>query len=166
MAYFSTANICALALLKKTSPDDEPFVDAFVGLSGVYDIEKHYQWESLRGLHIISPMSAAAIGSKLSEIGSMTERRRFFSLSSPTLIVSNDRRNYFVPLWILLHCVDDTTVPFTSSLEFAKSLLSNEQTVKTYFPPVCYIVLTRTEFNSSSFTVIVLYYTEKISTTF
>ena len=33
----------------------------FVGLAGVYDVEKHYLFEATRGLHEVSPMGAAAV---------------------------------------------------------------------------------------------------------
>ena len=40
---------------------EEKLVDSFLGLCGVYDIEKHYAYESCRGAHEFSPMSVAAI---------------------------------------------------------------------------------------------------------
>jgi len=54
------ANICALSILQSCKSQCR-FVDSFIGLSGVYDISKHYEWEASRGLHIISPMGGAAI---------------------------------------------------------------------------------------------------------
>ena len=57
----SGANIGALAILNSIENRDKvKLVDTFIGLSGVYDIENHYKWESGRGVHEMSPMKPAA----------------------------------------------------------------------------------------------------------
>lgn len=75
------------------------------------------------GVHLISPMGGAASVS--------------FDDCSPTLLTamktsSLDR----FPVTILIHHVDDYTVPFTSSLEFATELKQKNAKVFTLFPTV------------------------------
>eukprot|EP01034_Spumella_vulgaris_P022826 gene22826-28999_t len=132
----SGANICALALLdalcveQRAQQSDRlpslqvsgvtaPFsnVEAFIGLAGVYDIEKHFLFESARGVHEISPMAAAAGGPS------------GFALCSPTLLSRQIVLEKDVKLGlvssvdcVLIHGTEDTTVPHTSSEEFAVEL--------------------------------------------
>jgi acetyl esterase/lipase len=120
----SGANISALALLKHAlSGACTPLVDSFISLAGVFDIAKHYQWEASRGVHIISPMGAAAISPSR------------FDESSPTILTTGLRataqsNNVLFPPTLILHGVDDLTVPVTSSAEFAVAL--EQQGVKVF----------------------------------
>jgi acetyl esterase/lipase len=109
----SGANICALALLKL---DDQclPIVQGFIPMSGVYDIASHFLWEASRGVHVISPMAAAAL-----ESGRFRE-------SSPTQLLSGRRKGNSLalefPKSLIIHCNEDTTVPFTSSMNYLSAL--------------------------------------------
>ena len=58
-----------------------------VGLSGVYDIEKHFLFEATRGVHEISPMGAAAI------------TRDRFGAVSPTCLISQLCREKIQRFW-------------------------------------------------------------------
>ena len=120
----SGANICALALLKCVQ-NEEKLVDSFIALNGVYDIEKHYHFEKARGAHEFSPMSVAAISPD-----------RWWE-SSPSLLfqeVSEESVTRFWPDTFILHGLSDTTVPFSSSYEFAEKLLHKGAAVLTCFP--------------------------------
>lgn len=102
-------------------------VDAFIGLSGVYDIHKHYLYESSRGVHEISPMKPAAGGIDC------------FHLYSPTQLVLNSLYHidsHTLPAMCLIHGNSDETVPSSSTAEFAASLASrNIRNVYTYLLP-------------------------------
>ena len=120
----SGANICALAILKCIH-NEERLVDSFIALNGVYDIEKHYHFEKARGAHEFSPMSVAAI----------TPDRWWES--SPSLLLPEVSVESVVTFWpdtFLLHGLSDTTVPFSSSHEFAEKLRHKGAAVKTSFP--------------------------------
>jgi acetyl esterase/lipase len=120
----SGANICALALLTCVEKK-ERLVDSFIALCGVYNIEKHYHFEKARGAHEFSPMSVAAIGPD-----------RWWE-SSPTLLIPKVPRNLIQSFWpdtFLLHGMCDTTVPYSSSQEFAEQLLHQGVPVNTCYP--------------------------------
>jgi acetyl esterase/lipase len=156
----SGANICALSLLdnlntaqtpsNNTSPQPTPFrVHTFIGLAGVYDIGKHYLFESNRGVQVISPMCTAACG------------RKCFGMCSPTVVARGMKRlldakkasagentsltsssaagcstevvesgsvssgyamQYTMPHTVLIHGEGDMVVPFSSSAEFGTAL--------------------------------------------
>ena len=89
----SGANICALSLLdtittdnftdtKQLSSQNSLNIKTFIGFCGPYDIGKHYLFETNRGVHIISPMCAAAGG------------RKCFNMCSPTSVAKNLSRKY------------------------------------------------------------------------
>lgn len=120
----SGANICALALLQSVEKE-EKLVDSFLGLSGVYDIEKHYAYENSRGAHEFSPMSVAAISPS-----------RWWEFS-PTLLMPRMTKEKISAHWpqtLLVHGVVDTTVPYSSSQEFAEQLLHQGAPVITSYP--------------------------------
>jgi len=124
----SGANICALSLLDTgvTTPTSSstsksslrPLVDVFVGLSGPYDIVKHYLFEERRGVHVVSPMTAAAGG------------KEGLPHCSPTLLAElllteqseATKTAVSMPHMVLLHGQKDNTVPFRSSTDFADAL--------------------------------------------
>jgi acetyl esterase/lipase len=121
----SGANICALALFSCVELKVKP-IDAFIGLSGVYDVEKHYLFEQSRGVHEISPMGAAALG-----------RKRHWEFSPTKLLKRQPKCETFPELWpktLLLHGQSDTTVPYSSTYEFSLRLRQDEADVTTAFP--------------------------------
>lgn len=106
----SGANISALACLHAAQAYYK-LADLFIGFGGVYDVAKHYLFEARRGVHELSPMGAAARG------------KNNFDFCSPIQIARSTSfpRNLF-PQTLLIHGRRDTTVPVSSSEEFADVL--------------------------------------------
>ena len=92
-------------------------VVGFIGISGVYDIPSHYLHEKRRGVHEISALKPAN--------GFCMEA---FSAASPTSLAlalskEGEAIKGRVPKMVrLVHCIDDTTVPFASSVDFCNAL--------------------------------------------
>jgi len=128
----SGANITALALLAACA-DGHRLCDAYVSLSGVFDVCKHYEFERSRGVHVVSPMGAAA----------GKDESRFWE-SSPTLVLQQlplprGHVASFFPPCLFLHGTMDTTVPMTSSMEMASELSKHGVQVHTAFPAVDHV---------------------------
>jgi acetyl esterase/lipase len=91
-------------------------VDRFVGLSGVYDIPAHYNFERGRGVDRISPL-APACG------GSLDTWRR----NSPTRLVigysTKEELDHLPPI-LICHGGIDTTVSYSSSVDLVDALHS------------------------------------------
>ena len=119
----SGANLCALVAL-----DGSPLCAGLVLLSGVFDITRHYLFESDRGVQNISPMYAAA-GSSYSGMVRHSPLSRY--KGDPLLAAAQCRT---VPPCLLVHYTDDDTVPFTSSIDFANVLRKRGASVTTAFP--------------------------------
>jgi hypothetical protein len=116
-----------------------PHVSLFLGLCGVYNIEKHYLFERNRGVHLVSPMTAAAGGREQLSTFSPTLLARalaqeWLSSSSSSSSVCRLKRAdvvgnevntspaeiaAFFPFTVLIHGENDSTVPRESSEEFA-----------------------------------------------
>lgn len=130
MGHSSGANIAALAVIELCRTSN-PHIAAFVGLSGVYDIGRHYEWEKSRGVHIISPMGASA-------------HQENFELCSPTYLLNQgllDRKSCsFFPEVYLLHGSEDNTVPLSSSMDFADALRRVDVKVHCSFPYVSFLL--------------------------
>jgi acetyl esterase/lipase len=107
--------------------DDNPtrlLVDSVVGISGPYDISHHFDYEAARGVEELSPMKACN-----------GYTREQFRLNTPSLRLQDflitwqesdshlvvDR---FFPRTLLLHGIEDDTVPFTATSEAARILRS------------------------------------------
>jgi acetyl esterase/lipase len=101
----------------------EPFqFHSYVGLSGPYDISHHFDYEAARGVEELSPMKPACGYS-----------REAFRLNSPALrwmqyltdISECDTsiENAF-PRILLIHGIEDGTVPFTATAETVRILRS------------------------------------------
>jgi acetyl esterase/lipase len=111
------------ALRKKgSSPSNRqstPYIQDFVGLSGPYDISHHFDYEAARGVEELSPMKAAC---------GMT--RTGFRHNSPALrLLDSLADNDWVaaglpPSLLLVHAIEDETVPFTATAEAARVLRS------------------------------------------
>jgi hypothetical protein len=105
-----------------TSEDDVIQFSSFVGLSGPYDISHHFDYEAARGVEELSPMKPAC-----------GYTREDFRRNSPTqqlleLLTHVDEPRTpvqsLIPRTLLLHGIEDSTVPFTSSAEAARILRS------------------------------------------
>ena len=90
-------------------------VRAVVSLSGVFDIDEHYVWESLRGVEYLSTMEPAMDG------------RANFAALSPTKVMrrhASEHEDDFAlwPTFHVLHGTADGTVPSRSSADFVDEL--------------------------------------------
>jgi hypothetical protein len=124
--------------------------DSFIGLSGVYSISHHYDYEAGRGVEQISPMQPACGSSrKLFDLYSPHLRLRdLLGVSSQSdTNATNDSKNKEVvmveetrimkdlPPMLLVHGVEDHVVPFTSTSEAARIIKSCGATCKEYYVP-------------------------------
>lgn len=120
---------------KGNDDDDSPplplastLFDSFVGLSGPYHVPHHYDYEAARGVEEISPMKAACghapesllenspavrLARVLAEHGDDDDAR------AATIL-----RSSLPPALLLVHGVEDGTVPFTNTAETARALRS------------------------------------------
>ena len=97
-----------------------PF-DSFIGLSGPYSISHHFDFEAGRGVEELSPMKPAC-----------GYTRNQFNMNSPAIRLSHiltefDENNLLsvdkiLPRMLLVHGVEDTTVPFTATSDCSKLL--------------------------------------------
>lgn len=108
---------------KKHDTNPAMLADSFVGISGIYDISHHFDYEAARGVEELSPMKAACGYS-----------REQFRLNSPALrlkdfLISIQEcdglcPNVFFPRSLLVHGIEDDTVPFTATSEGARVIRS------------------------------------------
>ncbi len=98
--------------------------DQYIGMSGVYNISHHFDYEAGRGVEEISPMKPACAFSRKSfdyysptlRLQSIFASQKISSLSKPIEQVISE----MVPRMLLIHGADDSTVPFTSTAEAGK----------------------------------------------
>jgi acetyl esterase/lipase len=111
LAHSSGAHVSLLAALQGRLSSS---MQGFIGMSGVYDIERHYEFECLRGVDQISPLSPAC--------GGTVDQWR---LTSPTLLVptTDDSIITSLPPILFLHGDNDTTVPAQSSQQIHEALV-------------------------------------------
>ena len=154
----SGANVCALSVCSESDSNDNNHFSnhlchSLLLMSGVFDIEKHYSWEASRGLHLISPMGAAArsfsrfwessptirfknnsnnSNSNNSSNNSSNNNSNNNSNSNNNNVSIGEKKNTFVIA--LIHAVDDDTVPFSSSEELATVLKARGHQVLTLYP--------------------------------
>ncbi len=126
----SGAHICSLLLLRQAlgvpGHDTLPRpVAGMVALAGVFDIDSHHAYEARRGVHEISGMGACNGG----PLG--------FHRNSPTFLAGllTPAQAAKLPPFLVLHGVEDDTVPFTNSLVFATALLGHGGRVTTAWLP-------------------------------
>lgn len=121
VGHSSGANIGALALIdtliQQSLYKNPPFY-SFIGLSGPYDLVKHYEREYERGVHEISPMKGGAGGyDRLWECSPNILMDKIFVEGKRRL--SSDLQQ---PKVALLHGIEDEVVPVHSSQVFEESL--------------------------------------------
>eukprot|EP00816_Leptocylindrus_hargravesii_P011568 CAMPEP_0196810082 /NCGR_PEP_ID=MMETSP1362-20130617/9917_1 /TAXON_ID=163516 /ORGANISM="Leptocylindrus danicus, Strain CCMP1856" /LENGTH=400 /DNA_ID=CAMNT_0042184945 /DNA_START=122 /DNA_END=1320 /DNA_ORIENTATION=+ len=88
--------------------------DSFVGLSGPYSIDRHFHFEARRGVEELSPMKAAC-GHSSEEF---FHNSPAFRLKKILTEFDEDEKHCickFVPRMLLVHGIEDTTVPFTAT---------------------------------------------------
>jgi acetyl esterase/lipase len=111
----------AASSMPDASFKDPMTVDSFVGLSGPYDISHHFDYEASRGVEELSPMKAVCGYS-----------REAFRRNSPALRLEDSLMaidecqirslDNFLPQMVLVHGIEDDTVPFTATAEAARVL--------------------------------------------
>jgi acetyl esterase/lipase len=112
VGHSSGAHVATMAVLRRARSASPPLCASLVGVSGVYDIARHFEFEARRGVHEISPMKPAAGGA----FG--------FASASPSVVapqLSAAQASHMPPV-LLVHGSDDTTVPYTSTLAMAGAL--------------------------------------------
>jgi acetyl esterase/lipase len=122
VAHSSGAHVALLTAMEHYEThidDDNNFCDGMVLLSGVYDVPKHYEWETGRGVEEISAM-APACGNNVEEWIRYSPTRRVTADSNLLL-----GRCCCLPPMLILHGQDDKVVPYTSALEFTQAYLSS-----------------------------------------
>lgn len=113
----SGANVASLSVVKNFCS-----VSALLSLAGVFDVYKHFLWESSRGVMEVSPMKAAA-----GDIEGMAS-------CSPALLARCMQRagTHF----LLYHGLLDHTVPCAQTREFREALLDGGARVSAVYRPV------------------------------
>ncbi|KAK6464956.1 putative isoprenylcysteine alpha-carbonyl methylesterase ICMEL2 isoform X1 [Huso huso] len=118
------AHLCALTALFLAAESEEMGIElskqrdiltsvkGVVGLSGVYHIMNHYQYETWRGVEYVSTMHKAMGGIEN------------FEHYSPTLFVKTLTEDKLakLPPFTLIHGTKDTIVPVESTLQFSEAL--------------------------------------------
>lgn len=102
----------------------------FVGLSGPYDISYHFDYEAGRGVEQISPMKPAC-GHTRDNFHKASPVKRLLSLFGKQRIeekeAMSDRATsiqQLTPPILLVHGIEDSTVPFTATSDAARTLRS------------------------------------------
>jgi hypothetical protein len=95
-------------------------VDSYVGLSGPYDISHHFDFEAARGVEELSPMKVSCgISRQGFHRHSPAHRLRSFLADYSNEPIESIQR---FPQMLLLHGIDDGTVPFTATADAARAL--------------------------------------------
>ncbi len=101
--------------------------DSFVGLSGVYNIQHHFDYEAGRGVEEISPMKPAC-GYTREAFDHYSPAMKLYKLmkihDDQAKICADSIMSELIPPMLLLHGMDDETVPFTSTSEAARVIRS------------------------------------------
>ena len=101
----------------------------FVGLSGPYDISDHFDFEAGRGVEQISPMNAICGFTRANFDRASPTKRLLSNLTSfdenSTAYSSGIKKvalEQIVPPMLLVHGIEDATVPFTATSDAARRL--------------------------------------------
>ena len=97
--------------------------DSFVGLSGPYSIAHHFEFESGRGVEELSPMKPACGHTLVEFLRNSPAIRLKMMMSEYKNEVLNDLDS-LVPHLLLVHGIEDSTVPFTATVEAAAIIRS------------------------------------------
>jgi hypothetical protein len=97
-------------------------IDYFVGLSGPYDISHHFDYEAGRGVEEISPMKPIC-GHTRANFRSASPVNRYLSLLCDENDASNTVQGLSPPI-LLVHGIEDATVPFTATADAGRTLRS------------------------------------------
>ncbi len=118
---------------KRYNQDDILQFDSYVGISGVYNIQRHLAFEAGRGVEEISPMKPAC-GFTNAEFDRHSPALRLEAFlkemnenSDGTCMMDNVvdfNTTKLIPPMLLVHGVEDDVVPFTSTSEAARIIKS------------------------------------------
>ena len=106
---------------KSTAFSKTAFPDYFIGLAGPYDIGNHFDYEAMRGVEQISPMKAICGGTRDNFSVVSPISRMMTNLTIPQSRITSNK----LPPILMIHGVEDTTVPFTATADAARSLRSS-----------------------------------------
>jgi acetyl esterase/lipase len=137
IGHSSGAHISMLGMLQSKLQG----IERFIGISGVYDIPRHYQFESKRGVERISPL-APVCGGNLSQWKQNSPSRQ-----QSTSSITRSR----LPPILLLHGEIDSTVPYTSSVGLYQSLIQQQQPRASEKPQIDLKVLNGVEHSETMF---------------
>lgn len=112
VGHSSGGHIATMAALQ-----EEDLCDSLISISGVYDIPNHYQWESSRGVEEISALKPAC--------GDTEEN--WIKLSPTRVLLEGNTAK--LPRTLILHGAIDTTVPYTTALNFTEAALLTGQAI-------------------------------------
>ena len=110
--------------------EDEPWwPDRYVGLSGPYEIAKHFDFEAGRGVEEISPMKPICGYTRQSfDDASPVKRLMDLMRGVPDEVEHEPSRmptiRDLMPKTLLVHGIEDSTVPFTATTDCARSIRS------------------------------------------
>ncbi|KAL9184378.1 hypothetical protein ACHAXT_002464 [Thalassiosira profunda] len=98
--------------------------DFFVGLSGPYDISYHFDYEAGRGVEQISPMKPICGHSRENFHKANPMRRLRALLAKQKEDIAGTIPQLFPPV-LLVHGIEDSTVPFTATSDAGRMLRSS-----------------------------------------
>ena len=103
--------------------------DHFVALSGVYDIAKHFDFEAGRGVEEISPLKPICGYTRQSFDDASPVKRLMALMRGISDATEQEPKRIptirdFMPKTLLVHGMEDSTVPFTSTTDCARSIRS------------------------------------------
>ncbi len=107
---------------QRRSQDDIAVFDSYIGLSGVYNIQHHFDYEAGRGVEEISPMKPAC-GYSRALFDHFSPALKLHSLTK----ICNNGDTFLpsiIPPMLLIHGMEDDTVPFTSTSDAARIIQS------------------------------------------
>jgi len=101
----------------------------FVGLSGPYDISDHFDFEAGRGVEQISPMKPICGYTRLNFDSASPAKRLLSKLASfreqvDSADLTNLTMQEITPPMLLVHGIEDSTVPFTATSDAGRKLRS------------------------------------------
>lgn len=101
----------------------------FVGLSGPYDISDHFDFEAGRGVEQISPMNPICGYTRLNFDRASPAKRLLSNLASfreqdDSAFSTNTLMEEIAPPMLLVHGIEDPTVPFTATSAAGRKLRS------------------------------------------
>jgi acetyl esterase/lipase len=130
MGHSSGAHILSLYFLRQLKPANGELkvpIRGAIGLSGVYDIAAHYEFESARGVMEVSPLKAAN--------GYTSDQFPRYSAIQDALDLSPQQRAK-VPPFLLMHGATDDTVPWGTTIRYGYALAGGFDHVPVALPPL------------------------------